>query len=67
MGQVAVKVRVALWLAASLTVVGSVLVAVDLLVLRDQEAFWPVLAAGLVMTLGGLLYFGPLPYLVVTE
>ena len=61
------KVRVASWLAVSFTLAGLALVAVDLLALRDSESFWPALAAGLVMTLIGLLYFGPLPYLVVTE
>lgn len=61
------KVRVAFWLAAAFTLSGSALVAIDLLTLRDSEALWPVLVAGLVMTLFGLLYFGPLPYLVVTE
>ncbi|RSM42922.1 hypothetical protein DMB66_54025 [Actinoplanes sp. ATCC 53533] len=57
----------AFWLAVSFTLSGVALVAIDLVTLRDSEAFWPVLAAGLAMTLVGLLYFGPLPYLVVTE
>jgi hypothetical protein len=63
------RVRFARWLAAGFTAAGLALTifAVVLLIGGNTEAGFSALLPGVVLTLIGGLYFGPVPYVVVTD
>lgn len=63
------KVRYAPWLAATMTGSGVALTVfgVVLMVGGNGDAGLPVAVPGAVLIMFGALYFGPLPYLIVTD
>src|SRR5688572_8472772 len=63
------RVRFARWLAVGFAAIGLALTVLGVVLLAggNGEGGIPALLPGLVLTLIGGLYLGPLPYLVVTD